>query len=151
MVLRLVYIVTLLSTLTVNAGALTEAEEWNDTGLKYHRKGEYSVAIWCYDKALELDPDFAWAWNNKGVLLRDAGKYDLAIECFDNAIDIDPSDAMAWYKKGCCYSLLGDKGRALADLKEVVRLDPSIKEDAKTDEDFEAYWDDPDFLEIVGE
>ena len=54
--------------------------------------GGYEEAIGCYNKAIELEPDYFQAWNNKGLafLERDKREYEYkykrAIECFDTAI-----------------------------------------------------------------
>ena len=34
-------------------------------------------------------------------------------------------------------------------LKRAIELDPELKEEAKTDEDFDPYRDDPDFRTLV--
>lgn len=39
----------------------------------------------------------------------------------------------------------------LEALKEAIELDPEYKEIAKTDEDFEPYRDDSEFMELIGE
>ena len=51
--------------------------------------GKYDEAIQCYDKAIEIDANYADAWNNKGNALDNLGKYDEAIQCYDSAIEID--------------------------------------------------------------
>jgi tetratricopeptide (TPR) repeat protein len=50
----------------------------------------------CYDKSIEIDPNFIDAWNNKGLALHNLAlgnlkKYKEAIECYDKAIEIDPN------------------------------------------------------------
>ena len=42
---------------TIIVGAET-AEEWNEKGSVYTDYGEYEKAIECFDKAIELDPNF---------------------------------------------------------------------------------------------
>ncbi|MFQ6072921.1 MAG: tetratricopeptide repeat protein [Methanosarcinales archaeon] len=52
---------------------------------------QYEDAIECFDKALEIDPKYAYAWVDKGKALDNLGKYKNAIECFDKALEIDPN------------------------------------------------------------
>ena len=37
--------------------------------LALYNLGKYEEAIKCYDKAIEIDPNYADAWNNKGLAL----------------------------------------------------------------------------------
>jgi Flp pilus assembly protein TadD len=48
----------------------------------------YEEAIEALDKALELDPQFAYAWYNKGVVLEKLGKSDEAQVCYDKAKEL---------------------------------------------------------------
>ena len=42
--------------------------------------GRYEEAIECFDRALEINPNFAEAWNNKGNVLDELGRYEEAVE-----------------------------------------------------------------------
>ena len=70
-----------------------DADEWNNKGLALHNLGKYDEAIKYCDKAIEINPNFAWAWINKGNALFELGKYDEAVKCYDKAIEIDPNFA----------------------------------------------------------
>jgi len=67
-------------------------------GVLFSELGNYNAAIDCYNRAIEIDPNYASAWN-KGNSLRDLGKNDEAIECYNRAIEIDPNYASAWNNK----------------------------------------------------
>ena len=47
------------------------------------------------------------------------------------------------------YSFTGDKQKALSDLKRVIELDPTYKEEAKTEENFKTLRSDPEFKKLV--
>ena len=47
---------------------------------------EYTKAIEYYDKAIELNPQYAVAWDNKGMVLARLGKYNEAVKCYDKAM-----------------------------------------------------------------
>ena len=68
---------------------------------------KYEKAIECYDKALEINPNYAEAWNNKGVALSKLRRYEEAIECFNRALKINQNDAEAWNNKGNVLDELG--------------------------------------------
>ncbi len=56
--------------------------------------------IACYDKAIEINPEFSYTHNNKGLSLYYLGSYNEAIACYDKAIEVNPENADAHYNKG---------------------------------------------------
>jgi tetratricopeptide (TPR) repeat protein len=70
-------------------------------------------AIECYDKALELNSEFACAYNNKGLSLYYLGDNNEAIECYDKALEINPQNADAYYNKGLSLSTLKNYPEAI--------------------------------------
>ena len=80
--------VTLTPTLTPTPTPEVEelsAVKWFSKGFALYELGRYEEAIECYDKAIELDPDYADAWKHKGDALYELGRYEEAIECYDKA------------------------------------------------------------------
>ena len=66
------------------------AGEWYEKGNELLNNGDYNEAIVCYDKAIEIDPEYRDPWYNKGLALAKQSKYEESIECFDKALEIDP-------------------------------------------------------------
>jgi len=52
---------------------------------------KYEEAIQCYDKAIELDPNYADAWNNKGLAFDSLDKHEEALKLYEKAIELDPN------------------------------------------------------------
>ena len=52
---------------------------------------EYSEAIADYDKAIELDPNFAEAYYARGLTYRELGKEEEAKKDFKKAQELDPT------------------------------------------------------------
>ena len=48
-----------------------------------------------FDKAIELDPNLAWAYSNRGFSYHELGQYQRSIDDYDKAIELDPNDAEA--------------------------------------------------------
>jgi tetratricopeptide (TPR) repeat protein len=71
----------------------------NNKGLALDNLGKYEQAIECYDKALEIEPNYILAWYNKGNALGNLGKPEEAIECYDKALQIEPDYADVLNKK----------------------------------------------------
>jgi tetratricopeptide (TPR) repeat protein len=53
--------------------------------------GKFEEAIKSFDKAIELDPNFAAVYNHKGWTLTKMGKFHEAIAFYDKAIALDPN------------------------------------------------------------
>ena len=52
---------------------------------------KYEEAIECYDKAIQINPNYSNAFNIKGHALYNLNKYEETIECYDKAIQINPN------------------------------------------------------------
>ena len=77
--------------------------------------GDNDRAIGDFDKAIELDPQFAKAYNNRGNAYYRKGDYD-------QAIVIDPKYADAYTVRGAAYYFLGDSDHAIVDLERALEL-----------------------------
>jgi tetratricopeptide (TPR) repeat protein len=57
-----------------------------------------------YNKAIEINPQYAELYNNRGIVYYDLKEYDKAIKDYNKALEIDPQYAMAYfshkYQKG---------------------------------------------------
>ena len=68
----------------------TDSAGFLDRGNRFSRNGVYGKAIADYNKALELDPDFAEAYYHRGCSWYEVGKFDDAIADLTRAIECDP-------------------------------------------------------------
>ena len=97
--------------------------------------------VWC-QRALELDPEYAWAWVAMGYgyhLRVDAearlnpGKIEdaelrLALDCGQKALALDSSCTDAYALLSICYLTKGDYDQAIAMSVKAVKLAPSHAE-----------------------
>ena len=73
------------------ASETESAEVWFNKGVDLYEQGKYEDALECFDKAIELDPDFSDAWYNKGLVLQYLGREEEAQKCYEEAEKItDP-------------------------------------------------------------
>ena len=73
--------------------AFYESEEmWNCKGLAMNYLKNYELAIKCYNKSIEINPNLRKVWNNKGKTLDILGKHKEAIKCFDKTIELFQKD-----------------------------------------------------------
>ena len=94
-------------------------------GNEYYYKKEYNNAIQCYDKAIEIDANYADAWYNKGAVLDDLLNHNEAIQCFDKALEIDPNNAYAWSYKGVTLYKLGKRDESIQCYDKAIEIDPN--------------------------
>ena len=59
------------------------ADALKNEGDACYQEGEYHEAIYFYDVALGINPDFEPAWNNKGLTLVKLGRVREAQDCLD--------------------------------------------------------------------
>jgi len=124
-------------------------EAWNNKGNTLAELGRYEEAIECYDESLSLRGDYPEAWNNKGNALYYLARYEKAINCFDMARKIRKDYPEAWYNMAVAFAELRDKKNCLKALKEAMKHRPRLKEHAKPNPAFKAYWEDADFRSQV--
>ncbi|MGN6709465.1 MAG: tetratricopeptide repeat protein, partial [Candidatus Nitrosocosmicus sp.] len=93
---------------------LKNAVDYYNKGISLSYLGSYNEAIACYDKAIELNPEYSDAYNNKGISLYYLGSYNEAIACYDKAIELNPDYTDAYYNKGLLLNHLGDHNQAIA-------------------------------------
>jgi tetratricopeptide (TPR) repeat protein len=109
-----------------------------------------------YNKATEIKPDYHEAFTSWGIAcgkMYGATKKKrwlvLAIEKCQRALAVAPEIRDANYNIACAYALLGESEKMLMNLKEAIDYDSKYKEMAREDDDFKAYWDDPDFIALT--
>jgi tetratricopeptide (TPR) repeat protein len=68
-------------------------------GMSYAFMRKYVEALECSNKALELDPNSAWALTNKAWALNGLKRHNEALECSNKALELDPNSIPNCY--GC--------------------------------------------------
>jgi len=92
----------------------------NNLGLAFYEKGKISEAVYHYDKAIRIKPDYTDAYNNRGVAYNNLGQYQRAIEDYNEAIR-QKQDSVLYYNRGSAYNNLGQYQRAIEDYNEAIR------------------------------
>ncbi|MBD2679611.1 MULTISPECIES: tetratricopeptide repeat protein [Nostoc] len=94
-------------------------------GKTYRLMKRYTEALQDFDRAIELDPKYAWAIANRGVTYRLMKRYTEALQDFDRAIELDPKYAWAIAaSRGQTYYLMERYTEALQDFDRAIELDP---------------------------
>lgn len=77
-----------------------------------------------YDRALDLDPEFAAAYTNLGALLAAVGDLDGARDHFDQALRCDPDQLEAQVNLAALALRAGDPETAIAGYRQLLRAAP---------------------------
>lgn len=106
------------------------AQSWFSIGYLFNSKEEpdFNAAIDAYDKALQLDPNFAKAYNNRGVSKAEIGRFNDAITDYTKALQLDPYYANAYNNRGVSKVEVGRFNDAIADHTEALQIDPDYAE-----------------------
>ncbi|MDD1757109.1 MAG: tetratricopeptide repeat protein [Methanotrichaceae archaeon] len=114
--------------LSIPAFGQTTAEDWFNKGMNLSNQSKYGDALVAFDKAIELNPQYADAWRIKGAILTCLGKYDEAIKDLDKAIQMDPQDALVWTNIGFTLYCEGRYIEALQVYDRAIQLNPKLAE-----------------------
>ncbi|MBD2558920.1 tetratricopeptide repeat protein, partial [Aphanizomenon flos-aquae] len=83
-------------------------------------------AVTAYQKAIELDPNYAIAYNNLGNALYYQKKLDGAVTAYQKAIELDPNYAIAYNNLGNALSDQKKLDEAVAAYQKAIELDPKL-------------------------
>ena len=94
-------------------------------GRKLFKEEKYKEAIVCYNKVIELNPNYKDVWFWKGRCLSDMQRYEEAIICFNKSIELNPNDEYAWGFKGLCLSDMQRYEEAIVCFNKSIELNPN--------------------------
>jgi len=98
------------------------AESANRRGLDELNKQDYQTAAGLFEKAVELQPDYASAHFNLGTTYFYLHRTGQSLDALRTAAKLDPSSASIHNQLGAVYLESGDNTRAIAAFREATRL-----------------------------
>ena len=90
------------------------------------RLNRYEKAFKDYEKAIELNPNFAVAYNNRGLTYAKLNQHEIAIEDYNKAIELNPDYAEAYNNRGNAYAKLNQSEGAIEDYNKAIKLNPNL-------------------------
>ena len=77
----------------------------------------YEEAIAAYQRAIELDPKYAYPHTGLGNVYRTLGRYEEAIAAYKRAIEFDPKIFKPQLSLAACFRKLGLEAKAIEQVK----------------------------------
>jgi len=84
-----------------------------------------------------------------GVVLANCGLHDEALRLFDQALAHDPLSVDYLYARASAFALKGTTDRAVADLRQAILVDRTVRFQAANDPDFQGIRQEPAFIDII--
>jgi tetratricopeptide (TPR) repeat protein len=106
---------------------------WNsrakfNLGASYLDAGRPDEAIRCFNRAIELKPDFFDAYYNRGLAFAKINRPAEAVRDFNKAIELKPAYADAYNNRAAVAMNTGRYDEALADCDKAIALKPDCAE-----------------------
>jgi ParB family chromosome partitioning protein len=95
---------------------LKNAHIWNELGNIFVKAGNYDDAIDAYNKAILLDPAFAWPYSNLALAHTYKGNFSEAIPLYKKSIELFTNSK----EKAISWDRLGDVYRRLTVYKDAI-------------------------------
>jgi protein O-GlcNAc transferase len=86
----------------------------------------FHEAVECYDRALQVTPDFAVAFNNRGNALRALRRFDEALADFESALQLKPAFPPGLNNRGNVLRDMGRLQEALDSFTAALALSPGF-------------------------
>ncbi|GFE61291.1 tetratricopeptide repeat protein [Geobacter sp. AOG2] len=117
---------------TVNSTNMDQLQgdhiDFNDWGNLHSDSGSFDKAIECYEKALEIKPNYVEASYNLGLVYYKLGALNEARRLFKKAILLDPDFVDAHLNLSTVFIHLGRNNEALLSCSKALLLRPDLPE-----------------------
>jgi len=128
---------------------LQKSVEKTSRGVNLARSGKYQEAIATYNEALEIDPGNYFVYEWMGYTYYRAGQYDEALRSYRKLIDLAPAYPRAYYNLALVLWARNDPDAAVDVVATAIKLDPKIREDFRTDPQFNKFRASPRFRALI--
>ncbi|MCB9771760.1 MAG: tetratricopeptide repeat protein [Candidatus Omnitrophica bacterium] len=106
----------------------TNAMALVNRGEAYKDAGKYQLAFADFNKAVEVDPDYAEGYNSRGQMLGMSGKLDEALQDFLKTLELKPNFDETYNNIGIIYAMKNDMPQAASYFQKALAMDPQNAE-----------------------
>jgi predicted O-linked N-acetylglucosamine transferase (SPINDLY family) len=101
---------------------LESLTEHYNRGLALKKQGKFEQAIACYQKAIQIQSNYAPAYNSLGIVYREKGQLKRAIQCYQKAIECQPDYFPAYNNLGNALRDEGKLDEAIASYQQALKF-----------------------------
>lgn len=112
-------------TVQIHGTIVRDADTYYHWAMDYYRHRDLERAILNFNRAIELNPDYADAYRNRASAYAETGDYQQAIRDYNKAIALEPDIEDAYYGRGLAYYYSGNLEQAILDYNRAIELDPN--------------------------
>jgi tetratricopeptide (TPR) repeat protein len=105
-----------------------DAMDAYDKGVGLLKTENYEQATPFFEKAVAIDPGFAFAWDNLGVCYRRTNKYEKAEMAYKSSLKVDPTGKTALQNLPVVYLLLKREDDAITAYNDMLHYYPNDPE-----------------------
>lgn len=99
------------------------ADFYNERGVAYWRKDDIDKASQDFGRAIDANPDNAWAHCNSGNMFAERGEHEEALAAYLKAIDLDPKEAEFFWSMAKSAQAIGKMESAFKLYDAAIALD----------------------------
>jgi hypothetical protein len=130
-----------------NCPSVSGKQNHLESGKSYFLQKEYDCAIFEYRLSIEENPGDYAAWQYLGYACLAKGDSQDAVNCLKRSVRIKPDYVMGHYNLALAYFLNLENDKAVSQIAEVIKLDPSKKNTIQKDGQFKFILRSQEFLE----
>jgi len=97
---------------------------WNYKGVTLAEQNRYDSAYDCFDRAIELKPNYSEALNNRGAIKLRRSDAAGALADVSRAIALNIRYRDAYTNRSIAYDMLGEYEKSIPDSRRAIELDP---------------------------
>ncbi|MDP1845623.1 MAG: tetratricopeptide repeat protein [Candidatus Moranbacteria bacterium] len=97
----------------------------NNLGDVYARQKDYAKAIEEFQKAIDINPNYADAYHNLGNTYQTIGENDKAVEYFQKALELNPQLWQSYQNLAAIYFNAEQYDLALENIKKAAEINPN--------------------------
>lgn len=105
-----------------------EALQYYSRGQDEYKLEHFEKAIELFEKAVKIDPNFAFAWDNIGICYRKINNYDKALYAYQQSLEIDPIGMTALQNIPIVYMYKQEYMKAIEAYQQIAAIDKSNPE-----------------------
>ncbi len=99
-----------------------------ERGNAFHEQMHLKEAIWCYQNAIKIKPDYVEAYYDLGAAFHQQKNFDKAIACYKQVITLKPEYSIAHYNIGILFHIQQKYNDAIDYYKKTISLNPNMFE-----------------------